>query len=138
MGTNTEAQVRHVYEQWHRTILERDLKGLAALYAEDAIFESPAVWVLNRQSDGVLRGRAAIESYFATFFEKAAGSIDWYRSDVFLSDGKRLFWEYPRQTPTGEQTEIAESMELDGGLISVHRVYWGWVGFKNLVARIDR
>ena len=29
-------------------------------------------------------------------------------------------------------------MELDNGLISVHRVYWGWVGFKNLVARIDR
>ena len=101
MGTNTEAQVRHVYEQWHRTILERDLKGLAALYAEDAIFESPAVWVLNRQSDGVLRGRAAIKSYFATFFEKAAGSIDWYRSDVFLSDGKRLFWEYPRQDAEG-------------------------------------
>jgi steroid Delta-isomerase len=55
---------------------------------------------------------------------------------VFLFDGKSLFWEYPCQTLKGEQTEIAESVELDNGLIRAHRVYWGWVGFRNLMARL--
>ena len=32
----------------------------------------------------------------------------------------------------GEQTEFAEVMEIEDGLIRRHRVYWGWVGFRNL------
>jgi steroid delta-isomerase len=135
---NTDTQIRHVYEQWHQTILNRDLQGLVALYAADAVFESPAVWVLNRQSDGVLRGRAAIESYFDTFFSKfRRGAADWYRDGTFFSDGKLLTWEYPRATPKGDQTDLVESMDLVGGLIARHRVYWGWVGLKNLMTTLD-
>jgi len=37
---NTDAQIRHVYEQWHETIKVRDIDGLMALYAEDAVFET--------------------------------------------------------------------------------------------------
>jgi len=33
MAENTDAQIRHVYEQWHETIKVRDLDGLMALYA---------------------------------------------------------------------------------------------------------
>jgi len=37
-------------------------------------------------------------------------------------------WEYPRQTPDGEQMDFVEVMELHDGLIRRHRVYWGWRG----------
>jgi len=47
----------------------------------------------------------------------------------FFTDGRRLIWEYPRATPNGDQMDFVESMELnDDGLISRHRVYWGWFG----------
>jgi hypothetical protein len=45
-----------------------------------------------------------------------------------------LIWEYPRQTPTGEQTHLVESMDIVDGLIARHLVCWGWVRFKKLHA----
>ena len=41
-------------------------------------------------------------------------------------------WEYPRLTPTGEQIDLVEVMELKEGLIHRHRVYWGWFGVRAL------
>jgi steroid delta-isomerase len=135
---NTDAQIRHVHEQWHETVVHKDLAGLVALYAEDAVFESPAVWVLNRQSDGILRGRQAIEAYFDVFFKKRKPeAVEWQRDGTYFSNGKLLVWEYPRESPLGPQTDIFESMDLKDGLIAHHRVYWGWVGFKNLMAHMD-
>ena len=58
---------------------------------------------------------------------------EWYRDGTFFSNGKVLQWEYPRQTPTGDQTDIFESMDMNDGLIAHHRVYWGWVGVKRLI-----
>jgi steroid Delta-isomerase len=45
-----------------------------------------------------------------------------------------LTWEYPRETPQGDQIDLVEFMDIADGLIAHHRVYWGWVGFKALVA----
>jgi steroid delta-isomerase len=134
---NTESN-RHIWEAWHRTVMTRDLEGLSALYAPDAIFESPAVWLINRQSDGILRGRQAIHDYFAVFFKKLdVGSREWHRSDTFFSQGSELVWEYPRETPSGDQNEIVESIDVTrDGFIGHHRVYWGWVGLRNLTANV--
>jgi hypothetical protein len=41
-----------------------------------------------------------------------------------------LIWEYPRETPNGDQMDFVESMEIENGLIRQHRVYWGWFGVK--------
>ena len=41
-------------------------------------------------------------------------------------------WEYPRETPDGEQMDFTEVMEIENGLIQKHRVYWGWFGFNVL------
>jgi hypothetical protein len=45
MTENTDAKIRHVYDRWHETIVRKDVDGLIALYAEDAIFETPAILV---------------------------------------------------------------------------------------------
>ena len=134
MSTNTDAQIRNIYERWHETIVARDLPGLKALYAEDAIFERPAVLALNGTGSGVLKGRAEIEAYFAVFFRKLDRSVvDWYRSGTFFSDGRLLTWEYPRESPRGDQNDVVEWMEVRDGLIAHHRVYWGWVGMRTLL-----
>ena len=47
----------------------------------------------------------------------------------WLTDGRRLLvWEYPRQAPDGDQVDLVEVMEIDGGLIACHRIYWGLEG----------
>jgi hypothetical protein len=50
----------------------------------------------------------------------------------FFTDGRKLIWEYPRATPAGQQIDLVEVMEIEGGLIRRHCVYWGWLGVKLL------
>jgi ketosteroid isomerase-like protein len=99
MSDATQAQIRHIYEQWHETIQSRDLDGIMALYAEDAIFESPAVLaVLRDRDEGILRGKSEITRLFATNFRVLSGTFSaLYRTGVFLANGELLMWEYPRK-----------------------------------------
>jgi hypothetical protein len=120
----------YIHQEWHRAASTRDTPALIALYADDAVLESPLVPViLDRKSDGVLRGKAEIWR----FFEAGARSrpidlVRWHRSDIYFSVGTTLIWEYPRVTPEGDQVEIVEIMEIADRLIHHHRIYWGWSG----------
>jgi hypothetical protein len=62
-------------------------------------------------------------------FERTPANRGHYRSG-FFTDGRTLIWEYPRETPDGDQMDFVESMEIADGLIRRHRVYWGWYGVK--------
>ena len=136
MPDSTEAHVRHIYEEWHAGINSHDVPRVIALYAEKATLETPAILAIYPHMDeGILRGRSEIDK----FFTKALGVLskefrELYRSDIFLSTGRLLTWEYPRKTPAGEQVDLVESMDIEDGLIIYHRVYWGWKGFQALMA----
>ncbi|MBN3809962.1 nuclear transport factor 2 family protein [Paraburkholderia sp. Ac-20347] len=136
MVTNTDSAILHIYEQWHTTIANKNLEGLMALYAEDAILETPLIVVtLPHKGDGILLGKPAIREFFDAGPRKLQNSLGrWYRTGTFFSNGQQLIWEYPRETPEGDQVDLVEEMDVKDGLISHHRVYWGWVGFKSLVA----
>ena len=135
MSANTDEQVRHVYEQWHASVVAGDLDLLMALYADDAIFETPLILSMLQQPEGVLRGQAAIRAFFEIGLNhRNSGLGRWYRTGTFFANGRQLVWEYPRATPQGDQVDLVEVMDLRGGLIAHHRVYWGWMGFKALTA----
>ncbi len=140
MTENTDEQIRHVYEQWHETIKVRDLDGLMALYAEDAVFETPFILaVVKDATRGVLTGKTDIRSFFAAGFLKPESGLGrWYRTGTFYANGRQLVWEYPRETPQGDQVDLVEVMDIAHGLITHHRVYWGWVGFKALAGALQR
>jgi steroid Delta-isomerase len=125
----TNSDHGYIHQEWHRAASTRDIPALVALYADDAILESPLVPVILDQSDGILRGKAEI----GRFLEAGASSrpidlVRWHRSDTYFSVGTTLIWEYPRETPEGDQVEIIEVMEIADGLIRHHRIYWGWKG----------
>ena len=56
-----------------------------------------------------------------------------YHRAGFFTDGHRATWEYPRETPDGDQMDFVEVMEVEDGLIQAHRVYWGWRGMDILM-----
>jgi steroid Delta-isomerase len=128
----------YIHREWHRAASSRDISALIALYADDAILESPLVPVImDGRRDGVLRGKEEI----ARFLEAGARSrpIDlarWHRSDTFFSAGATLIWEYPRVTPEGDQVEIIEVMEIANRLIRYHRIYWGWKGCLRIAPKL--
>lgn len=139
MTESNDAEILHVYERWHETILGRDLDGLMALYAEDAILETPLILAtLKESTQGILKGKAEIRPFFDAGLSKLQNDLGrWYRTGTLFSNGRQLTWEYPRDTPQGDQVDLVEVMDITNGLIAHHRVYWGWVGFKALVAALN-
>jgi steroid Delta-isomerase len=135
----TDAQIRHIYDRWHETIVSRDLDGLMALYAEDAILETPLILVtLAYPAQGIWRGKSEIRPFFEAGLRKVGRELNrWHRTGLFFSNGRQLTWEYPRETPQGDQVDLVEVMDVVNGLIAHHRVYWGWVGFQTLVAALN-
>jgi hypothetical protein len=137
---NSDAEIRHIYERWHEALMSRDLAAMVALYAEDAVMETPSVLAMfPEREDGVLRGRGEIKKLFVRNFSALAQAFsDLYRTGLFFSNGRLLTWEYPRQTPHGEQVDLFESMDIENRLIVHHRVYWGWKGLRTLLAARER
>jgi hypothetical protein len=135
MLDRTESEIRHIHERWHESVVNGDLDGLMALYAADAVLETPLIVATLGKAEGILKGKTEIRAFFEAGFRKLQkSSARWYRTGLFFANGRQLVWEYPRQTPGGDQVDLVEVMDIAGGLIAAHRVYWGWVGFKTLVA----
>ncbi|MEN3270655.1 MAG: hypothetical protein V7646_7549 [Pseudonocardia sp.] len=53
----------------------------------------------------------------------------------FLTDGTRLTWEYPRQSPEGDQMDIVEVMEIHDGLIAQRRLGRGILSRSSSITR---
>jgi hypothetical protein len=129
-----------IYEEWHLFARQGDVERLLSLYADDAEFESPLVpAILDDLNSGVLCGRAQIARFLREGTKRRPNElVRWYRSGEYLTNGRLLMWEYPRQMPGGEQIDIMEVMEICGGLIQRHRIYWGWKGCAQIAPSLLR
>jgi len=126
--------MQEIYEKWHKYAKERETKALIELYAEDAVFESPLVPILMNRDSGILRGKTEILAFLNEGTRRRPNElVRWYRTGKYFITGNVLVWEYPRQTPDGEQVDILELMEIRDGLIVNHRIYWGWFGTQMLI-----
>lgn len=131
-------RVERIYREWDAALarleelpperLDEGVESLLNLYAEDAVIESPLIPHLMKVDRGICTGREQMRPFFAAVGRRKPSLRKYYRAG-YLTDGKRLIWEYPREKPDGEQMDFVESMELNNeGLIQRHRVYWGWRG----------
>ena len=129
--------VENVYKRWDEALGAKDLDAAIALYAPDATLESPLVRHHLGVDEGIVEGREALREFVRVVFERQPPQRKRFRRG-FLTDGRTLMWEYPRAAPDGEQMDFVEVMEIDGGLIRHHRVYWGWYGLRLLDGSADR
>jgi ketosteroid isomerase-like protein len=122
--------VERVYFAWDDALSRNDKAALLALYAADAVIESPLIPHVLKSERGIVRGAAEIRALLDEVAARKPPVRTFHRTG-YLTDGKRLIWEYPRETPDGEQMDFVEAMELNGeGLIQRHRVYWDWYGVR--------
>jgi hypothetical protein len=124
------ADCSRIYDQWHEYAKSRDVEKLLSLYAEDAVFESPLVpAILDDLKSGILQGKDQIHRFLCEGTRRRPNHlVRWHRTGKYLTDGTTLVWEYPRETPDGDQVDILELMEIRQGKIASHRIYWGWFG----------
>ena len=120
-----------IYKLWDDALGKRDLEASLALYAEDASIESPLVCHLMQTPEGIVQGKAKLRAFIARVFQTNPPQRKRFKKG-FFSDGRVLTWEYPRQSPDGDQMELVEVMEIEDGLIKRHRVYWGWYALSVL------
>ncbi|MDB5582357.1 MAG: hypothetical protein JWR80_7533 [Bradyrhizobium sp.] len=136
MDTAIQHAARHIYAEWHAGFTTGDLDRVMALYAEDAVIETPTVLSMYPEmEEGILHGRDAIRALFGRNLTSLQGTFrDLYRSGLYFANGEHLTWEYPRLKPGGgAQVDLFESIDIADGLIAYHRVYWGWRGMKALL-----
>ncbi|MGL3213861.1 nuclear transport factor 2 family protein [Bradyrhizobium sp. BR 1433] len=120
-----------IYRLWDEALGNKDLEAALALYAADASIESPLVQHLMQTKDGIVRRRDALREFITRVFRTSPPQRRRFKQG-FFSDGRVLTWEYPRQSPDGDQMDLVEVMEIDYGLIQRHRVYWGWFALNVL------
>jgi hypothetical protein len=123
--------VERIYKAWDEALGAKDLDAALALYASDATIESPLVAHLLGVESGICQGHDELRRFIHLVFQRQPAARKRFRTGYF-TDGTKLMWEYPRATPDGEQMDFVEVMELKGGLIQHHRVYWGWFGLSIL------
>lgn len=125
----TRADAQLVHDEWDRRTRAHDIDGLLELYLPDAVLESPLVPRVMDSTSGVLTGHRQLREFFERGTRGRPNElVRFHRSGQFLFADGRLFWEYPRRTPDGDQVDIAEVMDLHGQRIARHRIYWGWFG----------
>jgi hypothetical protein len=129
VASSTLSAIERVYRAWDAALAAKDVEAAVALYAQDARLESPLVRHLAGSQEGVIDGRQRLCDFIRLVFARTPANRGHFRTG-FFTDGHRLIWEYPRETPHGDQMDFVESMEIEGGLIRRHRVYWGWFGVK--------
>jgi ketosteroid isomerase-like protein len=133
MTEPTTEQIEHIFAAWDDALGAKDIDAAVALYQPDATLESPLVCHLLGTEQGVVRGREDLRCFVSKVFAHQPAKRRRYRAG-FLADGTRVVWEYPRESPGGEQMDIVEVMEIRDGLIAHHRVYWGWVSVAMLIS----
>jgi ketosteroid isomerase-like protein len=133
MTEPTFEQIEHIFTAWDQALGAKDIDAAMMLYTEDATLESPLVCHLLGTPEGIVRGRENLRTFVAKVFAHQPAKRRRFRTG-FLTDGSRLTWEYPRESPDGDQMDIIEVMEIRDGLIAHHRVYWGWVSVGMLTS----
>ena len=124
-----------IHAAWHEAVRTGDLEGALALYADDAILESPLALPVFGDGSGIVVGKEKLRAFFVLGAAKLKGEFGrWRREPRFFTAGRYLTWEYPRETPDGDQFDLVEMMEIENGRIARHRVYWGRFGVQQLLA----
>ena len=125
--------IERIYRLWDEALGRKDLEASLSLYADDATIESPLVRHLLNTPEGIVRGKENLRRFIARVFQTNPQQRKRFKQG-FFTDGRVLTWEYPRDSPDGEQMDLIEVMEIENGLIKRHRVYWGWYALNVLRA----
>lgn len=130
-----EEKGEEIFHLWNDYAKTGNIAGLLSLYAEDARLETPLVPILMQREDGVLKNKHELEIFFNQGTKRRPNEmVRWYRTGKHFINGHTLIWEYPRETPDGNQVDILEFIEMDKkGKIKHHKIYWGWVGTQMLI-----
>ncbi len=126
--------VERIYKAWDEALGAKDLDAAVALYAPDATIESPLVAHLLGVQSGVCQGHDELRRFIRLVFQRQPAARKRFRTGYF-TDGTKLMWEYPRDTPDGEQMDFCGGDGVEGRVNSAPPRILGLVRALNLKKR---
>lgn len=112
-----------IARRWLAAFNARDLDALLALYADDAVHESPKLRARDPASKGLVRGKAALRAWWADSYARLPGLR--YEEKRLTASGGRVFMEYLRVNPGEESYLVAEVLVIRAGKIAASAVFHG-------------
>jgi ketosteroid isomerase-like protein len=109
--------------RWFDAFNTHDLEALLALYADDAEHYSPKLKVRRPETNGLVRGKAALRDWWRDAFDR----LPTLRYEVLrlTADEGQVFMEYIRHVSAEEDLRVGEVLEIRDGKIVASRVYHG-------------
>ncbi len=120
--TNSDLN-RQVALKWIAAFNEHNLQHLLDLYADDAIHFSPKLKLRQPESNGWVKGKPAMKTWWADAFERLP-SLHYELQNLLVDEGQVLM-EYLREVDNEPGMMVAEILEISNGLIQRSRVYHG-------------
>lgn len=108
---------------WLARFNARDLDGLLALYADDAVHTSPKLRDRQPETQGKVRGKAALRAWWADAFARLPALL-YVESGVTAADD-RVWLEYLRRVPGEPDLQVAERFLVRDGRIVDSAVFHG-------------
>jgi hypothetical protein len=112
-----------IARRWLHCFEMRELDGLLALYADEAVHTSPKIRLRHPETGGFLIGKSALRAWWGDAFTRLPGLM--YVEQTITASSERVFMEYVRKSPGEPDLPVAEVLEVQGGLIVASRVYHG-------------
>lgn len=123
MEVMSTMQNLEIAREWFAAFNEHDLEKLLGLYDDNANHYSPKLKVRQPETNGLVKGKAALRAWWKDAFERLPTLT--YTYTTLTADEHRVFMEYVRQVEGEPDMLVAEVLEIDGGLIKASRVYHG-------------
>lgn len=108
---------------WLSRFNARDLDGLLALYADDAVHVSPKLRDRQPETKGEIRGKTALHAWWRDAMDRLPGLR--YDEQHLTAMGERVFMEYLRRVPGEADLVVAEVLVVRDGLIRESKVFHG-------------
>ena len=108
---------------WLKAFNEHNLENLLSLYDEHAEHFSPKLKIRQPETEGLIRGKAAMRAWWQDAFDRLP-ELE-YRERSLTANENRVFMEYTRIVTGEENMNVAEVLEIKNGVIVASRVYHG-------------
>lgn len=117
------AHNKAIAHRWFAAFNAHDLESLIALYAENAEHYSPKLKARQPETNGLIRGKAALRAWWGDSFDRLPSLR--YEVIRLTSDDAQVFMEYIRHVEGEEDLRVGEVLEIREGMIVASRVYHG-------------
>lgn len=117
------AATHQIALNWIDAFNAKDIDRLVGLYAEDAEHFSPKLKVARPETNGLVKGHAALREWWQGAYNRLPTL--YYKLQTVTADTDRVFIEYIREVAGEDDMAVAEVYDIKDGKIVFSRVYHG-------------